>query len=364
MKLRVGLVGLGTHWQSMHRPALRMLSERFDVRAVYADVAKLAENAAMEFQADPCDGYQMMVRRDDIDAILVLESSWLRFLPAMAACRAGRAVFWAGQLDLNPQTDGDFMTCVENSGVAFMASLPRRFAPATLRLKELIATHLGPPQLVFCHKRINIDQKLLRQRSSAKRFASETGFAGMKQCDDRDHATRAELIEMIDWTNYVMDSRPQSVLSISPATEVTSNEIASNTTASVDSRSLDYQALTMSYQRESTVPAMAQLSCGTYIPSHWPEAIGFRPPAEMQVRCQSGIAFIDLPNGLVWFDDAGRHQESLDNETSIGEKMLGQFHRAVTSLIRNVSGLDDVHCAASVLRAVAESQQRGCRIDL
>jgi predicted dehydrogenase len=38
---------------------------------------------------------------------------------------------------------------VESSGIAFMAELSRRHAPATVRLKELIATQLGRPKMLF-----------------------------------------------------------------------------------------------------------------------------------------------------------------------------------------------------------------------
>lgn len=58
MKVRIGLIGLGDAWQTRHRPALRMLHDRFDVRAVFSSVAKLAENSASEFQADVVDGYR------------------------------------------------------------------------------------------------------------------------------------------------------------------------------------------------------------------------------------------------------------------------------------------------------------------
>ena len=63
---------------------------------------------------------------------------------------------------------------------------------------------------------------------------------------------------------------------------------------------------------------VAQISCGRYIPAHWQEAITYRPLAGLQVSCERGIAFVDLPSTLVWFDEAGRHQESLDAERPVG----------------------------------------------
>jgi predicted dehydrogenase len=45
MKLRVGLVGLGDAWEKRQRPALRAMSDRFEVRAVCAEVQMRAEMA-------------------------------------------------------------------------------------------------------------------------------------------------------------------------------------------------------------------------------------------------------------------------------------------------------------------------------
>ena len=38
MKLRVGLIGLGNAWEHRHRPALRALSDRYEVRAVCEEI--------------------------------------------------------------------------------------------------------------------------------------------------------------------------------------------------------------------------------------------------------------------------------------------------------------------------------------
>ena len=84
----------------------------------------------------------------------------------------------------------------------------------------------------------------------------------------------------------------------------------------------------------------------------------------LQVVCENGIAFIDLPANLVWFDTAGRHQESLESERPVGEHMLVQFHRKVTSLVRAMSGLDDALKAMRIVQAAATSQSEGRRVTL
>jgi predicted dehydrogenase len=108
----------------------------------------------------------------------------------------------------------------------------------------------------------------------------------------------------------------------------------------------------------------AQISSGRYMPGCWPEAVAYRPPAALQVACEEGIAFIDLPSTLVWFDKAGRQMESLDSERPVGEQMLSHFHRAVTSLVRNTSGLEDAYRAMLIVQQAHLSHAEGRRIPL
>lgn len=326
MKLRIGLIGLGEAWQTRHRPALRMLHDRFDVRAVFTAVGKLGENCAREFQADIVDGYRALVARCDIDAVMVLQRTWHGWLPMLAASDAGKAIYWAGDLDLDPVVDEHVRLAIEESGVAFMAEFPRRLAPATLRLRELIATHLGAPHLLFCHRRIQNDT---RSRSGST------------------DPSRSEFIELIDWCRYVVNREPTSVTS-------TSYQHGSDT---------PYRCLSLAFPENSKGPAVtAQISCGSYIRPNWHEAIGFRPPSAMQICCERGIAFVDLPANLVWFDDAGRHLESLETELPVGEQLLRQFHRTVTSLIRNMSDLNDAYRAAAIYSAALQSEREGRRM--
>jgi hypothetical protein len=74
------------------------------------------------------------------------------------------------------------------------------------------------------------------------------------------------------------------------------------------------------------------------------------------------LAFVDLPNTLVWFDELGRHQETLDTDLSVGQSLLTRFHRCVTSLVRSNQSLDDLATAARILRLASESHQAGRRL--
>lgn len=333
MRLRVGVIGLGPAWQQRHRPALLMMRDRFQVQAFYTPVSHLASQAARDFDATSIDGYRALISRPDIDAVLVLDNSWQGWLPLLAACEHGKAVYWAGDMDVDTERAAWLRKHIDDSGIAFMAEFPRRYAPATLRLKELIATKLGKPQLVFCHRRLNWSKPV-------------SPVAGQAHITMPENSTR-QLVEIVDWCRYVVGSEP--------------THITANYSGPVGDEKYRHLNLRFGAGPEAT---SAQISCGHYVPAAWHEAIGFRPSADMQICCEHGLAFVDLPSSLVWFDDAGRHVESLDAELSVGEQLLTQFHRSVVSLVRKMSSLDDVHVALQIVRIAGHSAEIGRRIAL
>jgi predicted dehydrogenase len=340
MKLRVGVVGLGDSWETRHRLALLSLSDRFDVRAVCCEVAQRAEQVAREFNAVALDGYRTLAERSDVDAVLMLAPGWYGALPVLAACESGKAIYCAATLELASERIGDTIRRIDESGVAFMAELPRRHAPATLRLKELIATHLGKPKMLFCHRR------------HAAALFDEATSGESRVTESRVTESTRDLFELVDWCRYVVGRDPASVFGV--------------VHESGEPPICDYQMLSLAFS-EGDVSGrgpLAQISCGEYMPSGWREAAAFRPPAGLQVACQHGVAFVDLPSTLIWFDEAGRHMESLDSERPVGEQLLTQFHRAVTSLVRNSSDLEDAYRAVQIVLSAQRSAREGRRITL
>jgi predicted dehydrogenase len=337
MKLRVGVVGLGDAWESRHRSALRAMLDRFEVRAFCDPVLHLAEQAAREFNATAVDGFRALAARNDVDVVLMLGSHWYGPLPILAACEAGKAVYCAAVLDLDPSQAKGIKDRVDRSGIAFMAEFPRRTMPATLRLKELIATRLGKPRLLFCHAR-------RRPASSRRNGGTHVAFqypSGVR-----------ETMELVDWCRYVVGEEPTSVIGIH------------HVRAGQDEN--DYQMLSLDYSTGGQIGTgpLAHISFGSYLSPEWPEAVSFRPPAALQVCCENGVAFVDLPATLVWFDNAGQHLESLENELSVGERLLTQFHRAVTSLVRRTSDLEDAYRAVHIVQSSRTSFHEQRRVIL
>lgn len=330
MKLRVGVIGTGPQWRHRHAPALLALRDRFEVRAVFDEVSLLAQAAAREFSAAPVDGYRALVGRADVDAVMLLAPQWCGPLPIWAACDEGKAVYSAVLPEVNAEASRAMRERVERAGISFAMEFSRRLAPASLRLKELIATRLGRPKLMFCHERI--------------RWSSR---------DDRrlpEDVLERELVELVDWCCFMSGDQPTSVSGVL------------HRGAGGD---IDYQMLSLDFAGQQPGDGLvAQISCGRYIPTTWHEALSFRPTAALQVCCENGIAFVDLPYTLVWFDEAGRHQESLESERPPEELLLTRFHRSVMSLVRQMQDLDETARAIEIVCAARRSASAGTKMGL
>ena len=335
MKLRIGLLGLGDQWHTMHRPSLLKLADRFEVRAVCCEIAQLSLKVAREFNAAAMDGFRALIEREDIDAVFALSPDWVGPIPLVAACEAGKAVFSATALDISKDQIEEVRKRIDRSGVAFMAELPRRYCPATLRLKELIATRLGRPRILFCHQRMSTEEQSNRKRRG-------------EYCP----LTWRHLMELVDWCCDLLGQYPISVTS----------EIHEQHS---ESRDVFYQMVNLQFAgEEGAAGTMAQMSVGHYVPERWSEALSFRKPSNLQVSCEKGMAFIDLPNLLTWFDDGGPHTESLESDQPMGERMLDQFYRNVTSLVRRANDLDAAYRTLMIVNAAHESASEGRRIML
>ena len=344
MKLNVGLVGLGDQWESRHRPALRALEDRFQIKAICSEVATRGELAARELNAVALDGFRAMMERPDIDAVLALSPDWVGPLPIVAACEAGKAVYASVTFDLVPEQLNAISQRINRSGVAFMAELPRRFAPATMRLKELIATRLGPPKLIFCHQRHSVENQQNRLRKG-------------NYCS----VAWRNLMEAVDWVCFIANREPTSVYSAQHEHDFDEEAFGGNPHAAGCSF---YQMLNLEFADDKHPPIMSQMSVGHYIPERWRDAISYQRPSEIQVVCERGTAFANLPSNLIWFDEAGQHTESLEQDLPVGEQMLIHFHRSVTSLVRNMADMQNAYRAMRVVMAAKQSITEQRRIQL
>lgn len=338
VRLRVGVVGLGRLWEARHRPALARLHDRFEVTAVYDQVLRRAEIEAQQHGCVAVEGLSALVNRPDVDVIYLMTPQWFGLRPVELACAAAKPVYCAlplaGTLDELERLSG----LVESSGIPFMPEFARRFYPATLRLRELLATTLGPPRLVVGHSRLYGFDRYgnpgpTTQMSPAPLLIDPGSF-------------------LLDWCSFLFQAEPTALQgferSLLPA--------AAGAGAGAGP---DFE----SFVAEFPGGGLAQISFGRYHREAWGDATKFLPPPGFQVYGERGAAWVELPDRVQWSDANGTHEERLPLEPTVGDLLNEQFHRLVRGDQTLAPSLNDALRVARRVADIRRSQQEGRKVD-
>ncbi|WP_435016895.1 Gfo/Idh/MocA family protein [Tundrisphaera sp. TA3] len=339
-RLRIGVIGLGRLWEARHKPALARMADRFRVTAVYDQVARRAELEAAQLGAAALTGLSELIDRPDVDAVYLLAPQWFGLHAIDLAAAAGKPIYCALPLASDPDEIDRLDARIRASGVAFMPEFARRFYPASLRLRELIATRIGAPRLVVSKSRL-----------SAFDRSSQPG-------PSTQIAPNSLLIDpgsyLLAWCRFVFQSEPVSVQGwggvIFPGDPGQGNAIGPDP---------DYETFLL----EFAGGAAAQVSVGKYHRGPWGDAAKFLPPPGIQVYAERGVAWLEMPDRIHWTDESGTHQERLPMEPSVGEVLNDHFLRLVRGEPSLAPGWDDALAVARLIGALRQSRHDGRRIE-
>jgi len=332
VRLRVGVVGLGRLWETRHKPSLARLKDRFRITAVYDQVYRRAQIEAAQLECAACEGLAALVERPDVDVIYLLSPQWFGLHPAHLACAAGKAIYCGLPLAGDQAELESLIQRVDETGIAFMPEFARRCYPATLRLKELLATSLGPPRLILGHSRLfGFDRYAVpgptTQISPAPLLIDPGSF-------------------LIDWCAFLMQTLPTSINGTRCL--VLPSEVGANAEP-------DFESFAATFPDGAT----AQIAFGRYYRTRWGEATRFLPASGFQVYAERGAAWLEMPERIQWWDSSGTHEERLPLEPTIGDVLNDQFHRLVH---KGQSLAPTIHDALEIARLVQDlkrSQEQG-----
>lgn len=307
--LDVGIIGPGPQWELQYGPAVHALRDRLRIRAVFDPVKERAEQIAAGLQAFACSGILTTVSLSPVRAVLLLDNAWYRGEALSFAIRRSKPVFVADiTAFLEPTASPERNPWADVTSLV-VPSLPLRYTPATARLRELMATRLGPPE------QITIDVPGGTQ--------SETS-----------------MIELLDWCRY----------------------LAGTTVHEVEAKSVDSSA----DRDESIRLSFARPQRGS---SGVIARLKFAPPtataAELggaefcaRVVCENGTAEISGLRKIAWTRAGERRTETLDCDRDAMTVLLDLFCRRVVGGLVPIPSPDDVSLAANVLKAVAQSRRK------
>lgn len=295
--IQAGLVGTGPNWKRF-QAALPQLRRSLHISAVYDCTPALASIDS----AESVSGLRALAERADIQAILLMDSSWTGLAALELLAISDKPILIADWAHLDLERLTQIHESASDRGITVMPAMQWRYMPASIRLQELMATELGPPIRI----RIGAD-------------VSEGPLAG---------SNLAAVVSWIDYCRNLFRSFPESV-SFLPSTE-SENEAC----------------LTITYP---PLPGEGAKHGRREAEIH------FGPSSAIQVECTSGSAVIFGNDHLQWERAEESHQnEQLKFERTEEEITLDLFCRRVVGglipvpdcndLVQAMKALDDVRC--------------------
>lgn len=289
----MGVIGLSPEWDCVYRPAFDELAARVRIAAVCDSVSLNAQDEARRSGGFAVGGVIPLMNRPDVDALVVLDTGWHghHLLPRIASC--GKPVFLG--------LDFDDLECLEYlhsvvtlNRAVWVPRLLHRFAPATTRLMELIATQLGPPRRVE-----------------------------MTLSPDREAWSIGSLLTVIDWSYFVLQR----------ATSIRFARVdQAGCRIRFDVLEKGFVDLSLYAARDSE-------------------------PTERRVQCARGQATLHSDQRLTWQLTGQRHPitETLEHDHSAAALQLAIFLRRAAGGLIPTADLSDLHRGLVAARQISRA---------
>ncbi|QDP95359.1 Gfo/Idh/MocA family oxidoreductase [Microlunatus elymi] len=163
--MKLGVIGLGEVAQVVHLPLLSALTELFEVHSACDVSPELVRTVGDRFAipnryASSSD----LINAGGIDAVAVLSSDEYHAEAVIQAVKQGLHVLVEKPMCLSPREAEAIIDARDRSGCTVMVGYMRRFAPAFLEAKEMLAS-LGRVNFARVHDVIGRNQLIIDQTS-------------------------------------------------------------------------------------------------------------------------------------------------------------------------------------------------------
>jgi predicted dehydrogenase/threonine dehydrogenase-like Zn-dependent dehydrogenase len=149
-KIRVAIVGAGKFAQGTHLPNLGQLSDLYRLHAVVSRNGLNARQVAERYAAAyATTDYQHVLEDPNVDMVMICTRHHLHARQAIAAAKAGKAVFVEKPMALNPAELDELVGVLQETKAPFLVGFNRRYAPAAQRLKEVITRRNTPLMILY-----------------------------------------------------------------------------------------------------------------------------------------------------------------------------------------------------------------------
>ena len=149
-RVNVAIIGAGGFAKAMHLPNLQKLSTLYHIRAIVSGTGSNAKGTAQQFGADyASSNYEDVLNDPDVHAVLICTRHHLHAAQAMAAAKAGKAIFLEKPMATESTQLENLVAVLEETKVPFLVGFNRRFSPAAQRARAILAGRHNPLMIFY-----------------------------------------------------------------------------------------------------------------------------------------------------------------------------------------------------------------------
>lgn len=256
------------------------------------------------------------------DGVLVIAAEWSGPFAISAAIEAGRSVLVAPAVLAATPRLADLDTRARAQRVLVMPELRLRYTPSTLRLRELLATDLGPIATVE-----------IRALAASVR------------------STPPVLREVFDWCRVVLGALPQTIGCRSGQNGKGQAVVTTTWSGPVAGSRSRTSTVTIELPTPEHTAEAGAAPSGSAPADAW--------PLEFTVHCKDGEARIEDAVHLRWRAGGRERIESLSTERTAVGVAVDHFARRLAGGLIPVPDLGDVDCADRLVELAGRSQTAG-----
>lgn len=324
-QLKLGVIGLGSTWEATVRPALVSLAPRILILAVQDACPQVLTEHARALVSRPHSGVRSLLA-EDLDGVIVTAASWLGDFPLRETIRLGNAVHAPIPQTTDVATLAAWHQAAADRQVTIHPELRLRYSPATLRLRELLATELGQVQTLK-----------IRARSP--------GVTALPRVE----------MELVDWCQSILGGVPRGVESTVSAGP--RNQPWRQTRIDYRLQRAGDHGFAVTMELPESRTGEAEQEAASLPPSdEW--------PLEFSLQCRFGEARLEDAVHLRWRSCGQERVESLSMERTAVAVSLDHFARRLAGGLIPVPNLGDVVTAYRLVKVIEDSLNRRGRVAL
>ncbi|QDU80664.1 hypothetical protein Pla110_23960 [Polystyrenella longa] len=328
--IKFGVLGVGNEWDSTFQPALQQLRQRVQVRAIFDPVSARAMMAGRQLQAMLCDSVTSLLSLRELDAILVLNSSWYGESLLQFLLHFEKPCFLASNISVRRKSLRKMHGVAISQGQTLMPALKMRYTPSSGRLQELMETTLGPPSQI----EVQIPGNLATCTSSDKILCPQDEM----------------VVCLFDWCQHILKAVPLLVSPRDPVHTIQLDEV---------NRSFQISYSPCRRKNADSTSMTPQL-----ILNFMPVDQNTTEFPRIEVTCSHGKAVLPDATHIEWNTENVSERESLVSDRSEFEVMLDHFCRRVVGGLIPVADLADYERSLRLHQAYKLSRERESSVSL